>query len=79
MGDDARTVGAGDDETDMQKHISRWGCRGVWYSANNFPLFILLKDYLNVTGDRALADYGGAENLLECVPTYINEVVASTH
>jgi hypothetical protein len=81
--------------------------QGVWYSANDYSIFILLNDYLNVTGDRAflsdtiegvtvlahmdsiathwkslvqpgqtLADYGGAENLLECVPTYINEVAS---
>jgi hypothetical protein len=79
--------------------------QGPWYSANDYSIFILLDDYLNVTGDRAflsekingqtvlelmdgiathwkklvrpgrtLADYGEASNLLECVPTYINEV-----
>jgi hypothetical protein len=79
--------------------------QGPWYSANDYSVFILLDDYLNVTGDRAflseningrtvlehmdaiathwkelvrpgrtLADYGGAGNLLECVPTYIHEV-----
>ena len=79
--------------------------QGPWYSANDYSIFILLDDYLNVTGDRAflsekidgktvlehldavvthwrsrvhpgrtLADYGKASNLLECVPTYINEV-----
>jgi hypothetical protein len=81
--------------------------RGPWYSANDYSVFILLNDYLNVTGDRAflsekidgqtvlahmdaiathweslvkpgqtLADYGGKANLLECVPTYINEVAS---
>lgn len=81
--------------------------QGVWYSANDYSIFILLNDYLNVTDDKAflsekingktvlaqmdfiathwkqlvkprhdLADYGGAENLLECVPTYINEVAS---
>ncbi|MDE3059310.1 MAG: hypothetical protein KGJ59_15280, partial [Bacteroidota bacterium] len=81
--------------------------QGVWYSANDYSVFILLNDYLNVTGDKKflsetisgrtvlqhmdsiathwkslvkpghiLADYGGAENLLECVPTYINEVAS---
>jgi hypothetical protein len=81
--------------------------QGVWYSANDYSIFILLNDYLNVTGDRAflsekingrtvlqhmdaiathwkslvkpgrtLADYGGARNLLECVPTYINQVAS---
>lgn len=81
--------------------------RGPWYSANDYSIFILLNDYLNVTGDRAflsekigdktvlehmdaiathweslvkpgqtLADYGGKANLLECVPTYINEVAS---
>ncbi|MGH7981168.1 MAG: hypothetical protein ACREE6_17465, partial [Limisphaerales bacterium] len=80
---------------------------GPWYSANDYSIFILLNDYLNVTGDRAflsekiggktvlehmdaiathweslvkpgqtLADYGGKANLLECVPTYINEVAS---
>ena len=80
---------------------------GPWYSANDYSVFILLNDYLNVTGDRAflsekiggktvlehmdaiathweslvkpgqtLADYGGKANLLECVPTYINEVAS---
>ncbi len=79
--------------------------QGPWYSANDYSVFILLDDYLGVTGDRAflsekiggrtvldhmahiatrwrslvrpgrtLADYGKAANLLECVPTYINEV-----
>lgn len=79
--------------------------QGPWYSANDYSVFILLDDYLNVTGDRGflrerikgrsvlehldaiathwkslvrpgrtLADYGKASNLLECVPTYINEV-----
>lgn len=79
--------------------------QGPWYSANDYSVFILLDDYLSVTGDRAflaekvngksvlehfdaiatnwqrlvrpdrtLADYGKASNLLECVPTYINEV-----
>jgi hypothetical protein len=79
--------------------------QGPWYSANDYSVFILLDDYLNVTGDRAflsekineqsvlehmdaiathwkalaqpgrtLADYGRPGNLLECVPTYINEV-----
>ena len=79
--------------------------QGPWYSANDYSIFILLDDYLNVSGDRAflsekingktvlehldaiatnwqslvhpgrtLADYGKASNLLECVPTYINEV-----
>lgn len=78
---------------------------GPWYSANDYSVFILLNNYLNVTGDRAflsekidgltvlehmdaiathwktlvrpgrtLADYGKRSNLLECVPTYINEV-----
>lgn len=81
--------------------------QGPWYSANDYSVFILLNDYLNVTGDRAflsekiggetvlehmdamathweslvkpgqtLADYGGKANLLECVPTYINEVAS---
>jgi hypothetical protein len=81
--------------------------QGVWYSANDYSVFILLNDYLNVTGDRSflsekinnltvldhmdsischwkslvkqgrtLADYGEASNLLECVPTYINEVAS---
>jgi hypothetical protein len=81
--------------------------QGPWYSANDYSVFILLNDYLNVTGDRAflsekingqtvlqhmdsiathweslvqpgqtLADYGGAYNLLECVPTYIHEVAS---
>ncbi len=81
--------------------------QGVWYSANDYSIFILMNDYLNVTGDKEfltekvngktvlqyidsiathwkslvrpgqiLADYGGAENLLECVPTYINEVAS---
>ncbi|HEV2328632.1 MAG TPA: hypothetical protein VGY56_07585 [Verrucomicrobiae bacterium] len=81
--------------------------KGPWYSANDYSIFILLNDYLNVTGDRAflsetvggktvlehmdamathweslvkpgqaLADYGGKANLLECVPTYINEVAS---
>ncbi len=81
--------------------------QGPWYSANDLSVFILLNDYLNVTGDTAflsdtaagttvlqhmdsiavhwmnlvrpghiLADYGGAENLLECVPTYIHEVAS---
>lgn len=81
--------------------------QGVWYSANDYSIFILLNDYLNVTGNKdflnetingktvlqfmdsmathwkslvkpgqILADYGGAENLLECVPTYINEVAS---
>ncbi len=81
--------------------------QGPWYSANDYSIFILLNDYLNVTGDKkflseriigktvlqhmdsiathwkslvkpghVLADYGGAENLLECVPTYINEVAS---
>jgi len=79
--------------------------QGPWYSANDYSVFILLDDYLNVTGDRGflsekiggqtvlehmdatathwkalvkpgrtLADYGKAGNLLECVPTYVNEV-----
>lgn len=79
--------------------------QGPWYSANDYSVFVLLNDYLNVTKDRAflaekiqgksvlehmdsiatnwkklvlpghtLADYGGIENLLECVPTYIHEV-----
>ncbi len=79
--------------------------QGPWYSANDYSVFILLDNYLNVTGDRAflgekisgqtvleqmdsiathwkqlvqpgrtLADYGKPSNLLECVPTYINEV-----
>ncbi len=81
--------------------------QGPWYSANDYSVFILLNDYLNVTGDRAflsekvgdqtvlehmdaiatnwkslvkpgqtLADYGGARNLLECVPTYIDQVAS---
>jgi hypothetical protein len=81
--------------------------QGPWYSANDYSVFILLNDYLNVTGDRAflsenidghtvlehmdsiathwqslvppgqtLADYGGASNLLECVPTYIHQVAS---
>ncbi|MGH7950504.1 MAG: hypothetical protein ACREFE_01085 [Limisphaerales bacterium] len=81
--------------------------QGPWYSANDYSVFILLNDYLNVTGDRkflsekingktvlehmdaiatnwkrlvkpgqTLADYGAAKNLLECVPTYINEVAS---
>ena len=81
--------------------------RGPWYSANDYSVFILLNDYLNVTGDKAflseniagktvlehmdaisthweslvkpgqtLADYGGKANLLECVPTYINQVAS---
>ncbi|HEY1787631.1 MAG TPA: hypothetical protein VGJ73_05720 [Verrucomicrobiae bacterium] len=81
--------------------------QGPWYSANDYSVFILLNDYLNVTGDKAflseniggktvlehmdaiathweslvkpgqtLADYGGKANLLECVPTYINEVAS---
>jgi hypothetical protein len=81
--------------------------QGPWYSANDYSVFMLLNDYLNVTGDRAflsekisgrtvlehldaiatnwkqlvrpgrtLADYGGAANLLECVPTYIHEVAS---
>ncbi len=81
--------------------------QGPWYSANDYSVFILLNDYLNVTSDRAflsekigdqtvlqhmdaiathwqslvkpgrtLADYGGKANLLECVPTYINEVAS---
>ena len=81
--------------------------QGVWYSANDYSIFILLNDYLNVTGDKeflfkkingrtvlqymdsiathwkslvkpgqVLADYGGAANLLEAVPTYINEVAS---
>jgi hypothetical protein len=81
--------------------------QGPWYSANDYSIFILMNDYLDVTGDRAflsekingqtvlehldaiatnwkklvrpertLADYGGASNLLECVPTYINEVAS---
>lgn len=81
--------------------------QGVWYSANDYSIFVLLNDYLNVTGDRdflsekingksvlghmdslathwkslvrpgrSLADYGGIENLLECVPTYIHEVAS---
>ena len=81
--------------------------QGPWYSANDYSVFILLNDYLNVTGDSAflseniggksvlehmdaiathweslvkpgetLADYGGKANLLECVPTYINEVAS---
>jgi hypothetical protein len=80
---------------------------GPWYSANDYSIFILLNDYVNVTGDKAflsekiagktmlqhmdaisthweslvkpgqaLADYGGKANLLECVPTYINEVAS---
>ncbi|HTV42247.1 MAG TPA: hypothetical protein VMF08_16875 [Candidatus Sulfotelmatobacter sp.] len=81
--------------------------QGPWYSANDYSVFILLNDYLNVTGDKSflseniggktvlehmdaiathweslvkpgqtLADYGGKANLLECVPTYINEVAS---
>jgi hypothetical protein len=81
--------------------------QGVWYSANDYSIFILLNDYLNVSGDRnflserinnktilehldslathwkslvrpgrTLADYGGTDNLLECVPTYINEIAS---
>ena len=81
--------------------------QGPWYSANDYSVFILLNNYLNVTGDRdflsekignqtvlqhmdsiathwqslvqpgqILADYGGASNLLECVPTYIHEVAS---
>jgi hypothetical protein len=81
--------------------------QGVWYSANDYSIFMLLNDYLDVTGDKdflhkeingktvlqhmdsiathwkslvnpgqTLADYGGAKNLLECVPTYINEVAS---
>jgi len=81
--------------------------QGVWYSANDYSIFILLNDYLTVTGDKqflsekingktvlqhidsiathwkslvrpgqTLADYGEAQNLLECVPTYINEVAS---
>ncbi len=107
----------------MKKYLTSWLAKGIyngyaeefltgtlqgpWYSANDYSVFILLNDYLNVTGDKkflsekikgktvlehmdeiathwkslvkpgqTLADYGGAENLLECVPTYINEVAS---
>jgi hypothetical protein len=40
--------------------------QGPWYSANDYSVFILLDDYLNVTGDRAfLADKINGRTVLE--------------
>ncbi len=84
---------------------------GYWYSANDYAIIGLMRDYLRWTGDTAwldkpltlhdgtvkpvvemlnyfahnyrqfqtdsgLADYGGLNNLLECVSTYIHEVAS---
>lgn len=39
---------------------------GPWYSANDYSVFILLNDYLNVTGDRAfLSEKVGDQTVLE--------------
>jgi hypothetical protein len=39
---------------------------GPWYSANDYSVFILLNDYLNVTGDRAfLSEKVGDKTVLE--------------
>ena len=40
--------------------------KGPWYSANDYSVFILLNDYLNVTGDRAfLSEKIGDQTVLE--------------